>query len=51
MSEYQELLDTMEVLIEDYDAHQPVIDFLVFKMLINMCVTMTCCKLIFLVYL
>ncbi|WP_269450593.1 hypothetical protein [Photobacterium profundum] len=28
MSEYQELLDTMEVLIEDYDAHQAVIDLM-----------------------
>jgi HTH-type transcriptional regulator/antitoxin HigA len=26
--QYQELLDTMEVLIEDYDAHQPVIDLM-----------------------
>ena len=26
--QYQELLETMEVLIEDYDAHQPVIDLM-----------------------
>jgi HTH-type transcriptional regulator/antitoxin HigA len=26
--QYQELLATMEVLIEDYDAHQPVIDLM-----------------------
>jgi HTH-type transcriptional regulator/antitoxin HigA len=26
--QYQELLETMEMLIEDYDAHQPVIDLM-----------------------